>query len=108
LSSVADRHGANEKSARIASGDSWCIVSTKVGRGEERKKQSEHVGSSLDEFLKEEGLLEEARTIAIKEAVAWQVQQAMLRDIWPGVILYAVRRHAVGLTPVLCRKIFEN
>jgi antitoxin HicB len=44
------------------------------------KKQNKHVGSSLDEFLKEEGILEEARTIAIKEAVAWQVRQAMLKD----------------------------
>jgi predicted XRE-type DNA-binding protein len=41
------------------------------------KKQNKHVGSSLDEFLKDEGVLEEARAIAIKEAVAWQVQQAM-------------------------------
>ncbi len=39
-----------------------------------------HIGSSLDSFLAEEGLLEEARTIAIKEAVAWQVQQAMQRE----------------------------
>jgi antitoxin HicB len=44
------------------------------------KKQNKHVGSSLDDFLKQEGILEDARTIAIKEAVAWQVQQAMLKD----------------------------
>ncbi len=43
-------------------------------------KQNKHVGSTLDEFLKEEGVLEESRAIAIKEAVAWQVQQAMLKD----------------------------
>lgn len=43
-----------------------------------QNKQNKHVGSSLDSFLKEEGILEEARAIAIKEAVAWQVQQAML------------------------------
>jgi antitoxin HicB len=41
------------------------------------KKQNKHVGSSLDDFLKEEGILEETRAIAVKEAVAWQVQQAM-------------------------------
>ncbi len=40
------------------------------------KKQNKHVGSTLNDFLKGEGLLEEARAIAIKEAVAWQVQQA--------------------------------
>jgi hypothetical protein len=44
------------------------------------KKQNKHVGSSLDEFLKEEGVLEETRAVAIKEAVAWQVQQAMTKD----------------------------
>jgi len=44
------------------------------------KKQNRHVGSSLDDFLKEDGILEETRTIAIKEAVAWQVQQAMEKD----------------------------
>lgn len=44
------------------------------------KRRNVHVGSSLDAFLKEEGLLEETRTIAIKEAVAWQVQEAMRKD----------------------------
>jgi antitoxin HicB len=44
------------------------------------KRQNKHVGSSLDEFLKDEGILEETRTIAIKEAVAWQVRQAMMKD----------------------------
>jgi len=44
------------------------------------KKVNKHVGSSLDDFLKEEGMLEEARSLAIKEAVAWQVQQAMAKD----------------------------
>ncbi len=34
-------------------------------------------GSSLDDILREEGLLEEARAIAIKDAVAFQVQKAM-------------------------------
>ncbi len=44
------------------------------------KRHNKHVGSSLDDFLKEEGLLEESRAIAIKEALAWQVQQAMEKD----------------------------
>ena len=44
------------------------------------KRRNKHVGSSLEDFLKEEGILEEARTIAIKEAVAWQVQQAMAKE----------------------------
>jgi antitoxin HicB len=34
-------------------------------------------GSSLDAFLEEEGALEEMRAVAIKEAIAWQIQDAM-------------------------------
>ena len=34
-------------------------------------------GSSLDSFLEEEGLLEELRGVAIKEVIAWQIQEAM-------------------------------
>jgi antitoxin HicB len=48
--------------------------------GYQMSKQNRHVGSSLDEFLAEEGLLEEIRAVAIKEAVAFQVQQAMEKD----------------------------
>ena len=40
-------------------------------------KANRHVGSSLDNFLRDDGLLEEARAVAIKEAVAFQVQKAM-------------------------------
>ena len=43
------------------------------------KKKNRHIGSSLDEFLKEEGILEETRAAALKEAIAWQVQKAMKR-----------------------------
>jgi antitoxin HicB len=41
------------------------------------KKLSKHVGSSLDDFLREEGILEETRAVALKETLAWQIQQAM-------------------------------
>lgn len=41
------------------------------------KKKNAHIGSSLDDFLKQEGILEEARAVALKEALAWQVQKAM-------------------------------
>jgi antitoxin HicB len=36
-----------------------------------------HIGSSLEDFLEEEGQLEEARQIAAKRVLAWQLQQAM-------------------------------
>lgn len=41
------------------------------------KKRNPHIGSSLNDFLKEEGILEETRTAALKEALAWRVQKAM-------------------------------
>jgi antitoxin HicB len=43
-------------------------------------RRNKHIGSSLDGFLQEEGVLEETRAIALKEAVAWQVQQAMEKE----------------------------
>jgi antitoxin HicB len=36
-----------------------------------------HNGSSIDDFLKEEGIFEEAQAQAVKEVVAWQLAQAM-------------------------------
>ena len=44
------------------------------------KKRNQHIGSSLDDFLKEEGVLEETRAVVLKETLAWQVQQAMEKD----------------------------
>lgn len=40
-----------------------------------RKKT--HWGSTLDDFLKEEGIYEEAKTQIAKEMIAWQIEQAM-------------------------------
>jgi len=36
-----------------------------------------HMGSGVDEFLKEEGIFEEAQAQAVKEVVAWQLAEAM-------------------------------
>ena len=36
-----------------------------------------NMGSGIDEFLKAEGIFEEAQALAIKEVVAWQLAQAM-------------------------------
>jgi predicted XRE-type DNA-binding protein len=35
------------------------------------------IGSSFDEFLKEEGIFEEVEAAAIKRVLSWQLQQAM-------------------------------
>jgi len=39
-----------------------------------------HVGSSFDDFLKEEGACEETSSIAIKRVLAWQLEQAMEKN----------------------------
>ena len=36
-----------------------------------------HLGSSLAELLREEGTLEEFQAVAIKEVIAWQLDQAI-------------------------------
>lgn len=39
--------------------------------------ENKHIGSSLDSFLSEEGLLNEVAATAAKRVLAWQLQQAM-------------------------------
>jgi predicted XRE-type DNA-binding protein len=41
------------------------------------KPTKRHVGSALDDLLKEEGVYEETQAQAIKEVVAWQLAEAM-------------------------------
>lgn len=36
-----------------------------------------HMGSSIDDFLKTEGIFEETQAQAVKEMVAWQLGEAM-------------------------------
>ncbi|MGA3237314.1 MAG: Fis family transcriptional regulator [Bryobacteraceae bacterium] len=36
-----------------------------------------HMGSSIDDFLKKEGIFEEAQAQAVKEVVAWQLAEEM-------------------------------
>ena len=36
-----------------------------------------HAGSGIDDFLQEEGVLEEVQALAIKEVIAWQLDAAM-------------------------------
>jgi DNA-binding Xre family transcriptional regulator len=39
--------------------------------------RSKHIGSSFDDFLKEEGIHEETTGYAIKRVIAWQLSEAM-------------------------------
>jgi antitoxin HicB len=43
------------------------------------KKQNPHIGSDFEDFLREEGRLEEATAIAVKRVLAWEFQQAMAK-----------------------------
>jgi hypothetical protein len=45
-----------------------------------RKSQKDHMGSGVDDFLKEEGIFEEAQAQAVKEVVAWQLAKAMKKQ----------------------------
>jgi hypothetical protein len=45
-----------------------------------RKKHRNHMGSSIDDFLKHEGIFEEAQAQAVKEVVAWQLDEAMKKQ----------------------------
>lgn len=40
-------------------------------------KTNPHIGSSLEDFLKEEGMLDEATNYAVKRVLVWQVERAM-------------------------------
>lgn len=41
------------------------------------KHSNKYVGSNFDEFLKEEGILEEAQAAAVKKVIAFQILKAM-------------------------------
>jgi len=41
------------------------------------KMGKKNIGSSFDDFLKEEAMLEEATAIALKRVIAWQIAEEM-------------------------------
>ena len=41
------------------------------------KRTSKHVGSNFEDFLREEGRLEESTALALKRVLAWELQKAM-------------------------------
>jgi antitoxin HicB len=38
---------------------------------------NQHAGSTIDDFLRDEGVLEEFQARSIKEVIAWQLEKAM-------------------------------
>lgn len=43
-------------------------------------KKNKHIGSSIDDLMKEEGFFEEAEAQTIKEVVAWQLAEEMKKQ----------------------------
>lgn len=39
--------------------------------------ENEHIGSSFEDFLRDEGTYEETSALAVKRVIAWQLKQAM-------------------------------
>ena len=39
--------------------------------------KNQNIGSNFDDFLAEEGMLEEATAVAFKRVIAWQIEQQM-------------------------------
>jgi predicted XRE-type DNA-binding protein len=41
------------------------------------KQASKHVGSNFEDFLRDEGRLEESTALALKRVLSWEIQRAM-------------------------------
>ncbi len=44
------------------------------------RRKNRHVGSSVEDFLAEEGILESSTLKAVKAAIAWQIAEEMKRQ----------------------------
>ncbi len=40
-------------------------------------KKNKHIGGSFDDFLQEEGILEETQAVAVKRVIAFQIKKIM-------------------------------
>ena len=69
-------HGFIKKTLKTPA-DDLALAKRRMKEVTKMKRRNKHIGPSLDDFLKEEGVLEETRAVALKETLAWQVQQAM-------------------------------
>jgi len=43
-------------------------------------KKKGRIGSSFEDYLKEQGALEETTAVAVKRVLAWQLEQAMAKE----------------------------
>jgi len=60
---------------RLFAGD-WWGVGGKLLRWRFKMK-TENIGTNFDDFLQEEGLLDEANAVAIKRVIVWQIGKEM-------------------------------
>jgi antitoxin HicB len=42
-----------------------------------KRRKKGRIGSSFDDFLKDEGVYNEVETVAVKRVIAWQLEEAM-------------------------------
>jgi antitoxin HicB len=42
-----------------------------------KRRPKSRIGSSFDDFLKDEGVYNEVETVAVKRVIAWQLEEAM-------------------------------
>lgn len=42
--------------------------------------KKKHVGSSFDDFLKEELIFDHSSAVAVKRVIAWQIEQEMIKQ----------------------------
>ena len=55
--------------------------------------KNHHFGSSLEDLLKDEGILEEANEVAVRKVRDWvrHMTVVAIQDRWPGAKVVAVR-----------------
>lgn len=58
------------------------MANTKATRktGMAGKQHNPHIGSDFEDFLREEGRLEQATALAVKRVLAWELEQAMKKS----------------------------
>ena len=45
-----------------------------------KRKINSHIGSDFDQFLEEEGILQEVEIVAAKRVIAWQIAEIMKKE----------------------------
>jgi hypothetical protein len=53
------------------------LCQSRHNTGMNRRKRHPRIGSDFEDFLRDEGRLEEATAVAIRRVFAWEIQRAM-------------------------------